>query len=464
MADFTIYGATVADDMFDEDSVYNINIKNGVIASLYQVPDKPEIPDAGGVDGRGLVLFPGLIDPHIHFNEPGRTDWEGLETGTAALAKGGVTSFFDMPLNSSPVTTTVEAFDEKRRLMDEKSRVNGYLWGGLVPKNLNNLEALAERGVIGFKAFMSNSGIDEFQAADDATIYKGMQILSPLGKILAVHAENDTITSVLAADARKAGRVGVRDYLNSRPAIAEIEAIQRLITLAGETGCKLHIVHVSTGRGFELVRQAQALGVDVTCETCPHYLVLTDEDVERLGAVAKCAPPIRSKDEQNALWSKIADDTFSQADDCLPRIRPTDKGDYSWLYFRDTTLPMIGSDHSPAPMSLKQGDDFFKIWGGIAGCQSTLSLLLTYGYYEKRLTLKQIAKLTSANVAKRFGLNTKGHIQVNSDADLTLVDINSEYTLKAEDLEYKHKISPYVGMTLRGSVVKTWVKGELVYG
>jgi len=431
MTDFTIRGARVIDAQTD--TIADVAIADGRIRAV-----APNLSENASIeiDGRGLILFPGGIDPHVHFNEPGREDWEGLRTGTAALAKGGVTSFFDMPLNSSPVTTTVEAYDDKRRLMDDHASVNSYIWGGLVPGNLGDLAGLAERGVVGFKAFMSNSGIDEFQASDDATLYKGMQTIASLGKILAVHAENDSITSVLAAEARAAGRVGVRDYLNSRPAIAEIEAIQRLIIFAGETGCKLHIVHVSTGCGVELVRQAQVLGVDVTCETCPHYLVLTDEDVERLGAVAKCAPPIRNADEQTALWAKLA----------------------------DGTLPMVGSDHSPAPTSMKQGDDFFAIWGGIAGCQSTLSLLLTYGYYKQRLTLQQIAKLTSCNVAKRFGLSNKGAIQPGMDADMTLVDIDAEYTLKAEDLEYKHKISPYIGMTLRGNIVKTWVKGELVYG
>lgn len=431
MTDFIIRGARVVDATFD--GVADVAITGGKISAV--TPRLSENAQAE-LDADGLVLLPGGIDPHVHFNQPGRTDWEGLETGTAALAKGGVTSFFDMPLNSSPVTTTVAAFDEKRRLMDTYSRVNGYLWGGLVPGNLDELAGLAERGVIGFKAFMSNSGIDEFQAADDATLYTGMQRLAELGKILAVHAENDAITGALAAQARAEGRVGVRDYLNSRPAIAEIEAIQRLILFAGETGCKLHIVHVSTGRGVELVTQAQAQGVDVTCETCPHYLVLTDEDVERLGAVAKCAPPIRDGREQAALWAKLA----------------------------DGSLPMVASDHSPAPMSLKQGDDFFAIWGGIAGCQSTLPLLLTYGYHTGRLSLNQIAAVTSANVAARFGLSGKGAIQVGMDADLTLVDFGSEYTLAAEDLAYKHKISPYVGLKLRGEILKTWANGRLVYG
>lgn len=431
MLDLIIRGARVVDA--DQDRMADVAVTGGTISAV-----APGLTDSAPteVDAGGLILFPGGIDPHVHFNEPGRAGWEGIASGTAALAKGGVTTFFDMPLNSSPVTTTPEAFDQKRALMDAHARVNRYLWSGLIPGNLDQLGALAERGVVGFKAFMSNSGLDEFPAADDGTLYRGMQEIARLGMILAVHAENDGITGALAAEARRAGRVGVRDYLNSRPAIAEIEAIQRLILLASETGCKLHIVHVSTGRGVDLVAQAQAQGVDVSCETCPHYLVLTDADVERLGAVAKCAPPIRDAAEQAALWSKLA----------------------------DGTLPMVVSDHSPAPLDMKQGDDFFAIWGGIAGCQSTLPLLLTYGYHTGKLTLNQVAAVTSSNAAQRFGLTQKGRIAPGMDADFALVDLSAESVLSADDLEYTHKISPYVGLHLRGAVRSTWVNGRQVYG
>jgi allantoinase len=262
-----------------------------------------------------------------------------------------------------------------------------------------------------------------------------MQVLARLGKPLAVHAESDSITGALTGLARKAGRVGVRDYLASRPAIAELEAIQRAIFLAGETGCALHIVHVSTGRGVRMVAEAQRQGVDVSCETCPHYLALTEDDVERLGAVAKCAPPVRSADEQAALWALLA----------------------------DGTLPMVASDHSPAPLSLKQGEDFFAIWGGIAGCQSTLALLLTLGYHTGRLSLSQVAAVTSHNVARRFGLTGKGRILAGYDADLALWDIDHAAVLTPDDLAYRHKLSPYVGMTLRGRVIVTWVGGREVY-
>ncbi len=284
------------------------------------------------INAAGYHMFPGVIDAHVHFNEPGRTDWEGFATGTAALAAGGTTVFFDMPLNSSPPTIDAESFDLKLKAAQANSLVDFALWGGLVPGNLAHLDELAERGVIGFKAFMSNSGIHDFSAVDDLTLYEGMARAAQLGKIVALHAESDQITAALAHRAIVQGRTGIRDYLNSRPVIAELEAIQRAILFAQETGCALHIVHVSSGRGISLVAEARVRGIDVSCETCTHYLVLTEEDVEELGAVAKCAPPLRPQTEQDALWQQL----FAG------------------------NIPMVTSDHSPAPATMKTSPDFFK--------------------------------------------------------------------------------------------------------
>jgi allantoinase len=410
----------------------DVAISDGKIAAV-----AAEIAERGEqeIDASGLHLFPGGIDPHVHFNEPGRADWEGFETGTRALAAGGYTTFFDMPLNSDPPVTAIEELEAKQAVAREKSLVNAYFWGGLIPGNLGELEAMHRAGAIGFKAFMSNSGIAEFPAVDDYTLYKGMETASALGAIVAVHAENDGITGGLSADAIKAGRTGIRDYLSSRPVVAEVEAIQRAIAMAEATGCKLHIVHVSSGRGVEIVTDASARGVDVSCETCPHYLALTDDDVERLGAVAKCAPPIRAKTEQDALWARL------------------ETGE----------IAFIASDHSPAPLDMKQSENFFAVWGGIAGCQSTLSLMLTEGYHKRRLSLSDIAAITSSNVAARFGLNSKGWIRMGRDADLAVVDINAAWTLRTEDLQYRHKISPYVGMEMRGRVLRTIVGGKTVW-
>lgn len=398
-------------------------------------------PDLSGtskeeINAEGLHVFPGVVDAHVHFNEPGRTNWEGFATGTAALAAGGTTSYIEMPLNSSPPTVDARGFDLKLQAAQTQSLVDFALWGGLVPGNLEHLDELAERGVVGFKAFMSNSGIEDFPMSDDLTLYEGMARVAKLGKIVIVHAENDQITSYLARRAIEQGRTGIRDYLTSRPVIAELEAIERAILFASETGCPLHIVHVSSGRGVSLVVEAQARGVNVSCETCPHYLVLTEEDVERLGGVAKCSPPIRSQAEQDALWQQI----FAG------------------------NLPMVVSDHSPAPANMKTDANFFKVWGGISGCQSVLQLMLTEGYDKRHLPLSSIASLTADNIARRFGLSpAKGHLVPDADADLVLVDLQSRHQLQANDLFYRHKHSPYVGMTLRGRIVRTLLRGNTVF-
>ena len=284
-----------------------------------------------------------------------------------------------------------------------------------MPGNLEHLDELADRGVVGYKAFMSNSGIADFPMADDLTLYEGMARVAKLGRIVLVHAENDQITSELARRAITQGRTGVRDYLTSRPVLAELEAIERAILFARETGCPLHIVHVSSGRGVSLVVEAQAQGVNVSCETCPHYLVLTEEDVERMGGVAKCSPPIRSREEQESLWQHIF----------------------------VGTLPMVVSDHSPAPADMKTDTNFFKVWGGISGCQSVLQLLLTEGYDKRHLPLSMIASLTGENIAQRFSLlPSKGRLSLGADADIVLVDLQSHSQLQANDLFYRHQHSP----------------------
>jgi allantoinase len=396
----------------------DLGVLDGAIAAI-----EPSLEGsaARSVDAAGLHVLPGGLDPHVHFNEPGRTHWEGLDSGSAALAAGGFTAFLDMPLNSTPPTTDAAAFDAKLEAARAAAHVDYGLWGGLVPGGLEHMEELAERGVIGFKAFMSHPGTEDYGRADDVTLYEGMAIAARLGRIVAVHAENDALT------ARSLGPTA-RDYFASRPVIAELEAISRAIAFAEETGCALHVVHVSSGRGVALVTEARERGVDVTCETCPHYLFLTEEDVEALGPVAKCAPPIRGAAEQAGLWERL----------------------------RGGELQMVTSDHSPSPPELKDAD-FGAAWGGIAGCQTTLELLL--GALDPETT----ARLTSTGAAERFGIASKGRLEVGADADLALVDLSAGYTLAADDLRYRHRISPYVGRPLKARVVRTLLRGVEPY-
>ena len=387
------------------------------------------------IDAAGLHLFPALVDAHVHFNEPGRTEWEGWVTGSRALAAGGGAVAVEMPLNAAPPTLDGSSFDAKHAAAEAASVVDFAFWGGLTPANLDRLDELAERGVVGFKAFMANSGIPDFQAADDDTLFAGMSTAARLGLPVAVHAENDAIAGGLARRARAEGRTGWRDYARSRPILAETEAIGRAIAVAEATCCALQVVHVSAAAGLALVAEARTRGLDVTAETCPHYLCLTEDDLERLGAVAKCAPPLRSSADVASLWGALA----------------------------AGTVHSIGSDHSPAPPEMKSGTDAFGAWGGIAGIQSTLPLLLTEGHHVRGLPLPALARLVATAPAERLRLAGKGRIAAGMDADLALVALDQTWTLERDHLLDRHRLSPYVGRRLTGAIRQTIIRGRTVY-
>jgi allantoinase len=403
--------------------VADVRIADGVIAEVgVELAGEPAELDAGG-----LWVLPGAVDAHVHVNEPGRTHWEGFATATAACAAGGTTLLADMPLNAVPPTIDAAGFDAKAAALSGQARIDVTLWGGLVPGNLHELPELAARGVVGFKAFMSPSGVAEFPAADDLTLLDGMAAAAAHGLPVAVHAESATLTAGLAA--RATGRT-MRDYLRSRPVVAELEAIARALVLAEETGCALHVVHVSTAAGVELVARARERGVRATCETCPHYLLLDEEDAERIGALAKCAPPLRAPSAPAALAARV----------------------------RAGDVDLIASDHSPAPLELKEGDDLFAVWGGIAGCQTLLRAVLEVCGEDAAL----VSRLTVEGPARLLGLEP-GRLAPGAAADLVLVDGAARAPLEDAELRYRHPHSALVGRPLRGAVRATILRGEVVW-
>jgi allantoinase len=389
------------------------------------------------VEAAGLHVMAGIIDSHVHFNEPGRADWEGFATGSRALAAGGGTAFFDMPLNSLPPVTDAASFALKRAAAERLSVTDFGIWGGLVPGNVEHLGPMRDAGAIGFKAFMCDSGVEEFPAADAATLRTGMKKAASLGMLVAVHAEDERMALKMTAEQHALG-TDVRTWLKSRPVELELAAIRMAVELAGETGCALHIVHVSSPEGVELALDAKKRGVNVSVETCPHYLLLVDEDVVRLGAPAKCFPPLRPERLRLGLWEEL----------------------------EAGAVDTLGSDHSPAPPDMKRSADFFAIWGGISGCQHGFEAVLSEALARRpaSVALPHFSSLLSANVARRFRIDrTKGRLAEGLDADLTILDLAGKHLLSNADLLYRHRQGPYDGRTSRVRVVRTVVRGQTLY-
>ncbi len=408
-------------------------VANGLIAQV--VVGTPSIEATAVLDLQGKWVLPGLVDAHVHCNEPGLERWERYRTVTRAAAAGGVTTILDMPLNSTPPTINMHELARKRSAVQGEAVVDYAHWGGLVDNNLADLPSLHEAGVIGFKAFMTHS--PDFPRVDDDLIYAGMEAIRELGNLVAIHSENEYVTTWLARKLQAAGRRDLAAWPESRPPFQELEAIQRALYWAGVTGVQFHVVHVSIAEGIHAAAQAKRAGVNVSVETCPQYLLLDLEDYARIGPRAKCAPPIRSRDHVEALWACVL----------------------------EGLVDTIGSDHSPctAPEKDIGYTDIWQAWGGISGIQTMLPGLLTEGVHKRGLPLPLLTRMVSANPARIFGLYPqKGTILPGSDADLIVVDPDRAWTLAADDLYYRNRHSAFTGFAFRGWVERTFVRGVTV--
>ena len=414
-----------------------IHIADGRIA---RIGDRHDVP-AGipVIDAGALVVLPGLVDTHVHINDPGRADWEGFDTATRAAAAGGVTTVVDMPLNSIPSTTTATALAAKRAAAAGRCAVDVGFWGGVVPGNTFELAALAEAGVLGFKCFLSPSGVDEFEHVGESDLREALPVLASLGLPLLAHAEFPPLLRdpLERNGAQPADPHAYGTWLRSRPPSSEQAAIALLTELAREYGARVHIVHLATGQALPALAAARRDGVRMTVETCPHYLTFAAEDIPDGRPDFKCAPPIRERDEREALWSGLA------------------RGE----------IDLIATDHSPAPPALKKmaEGDFVRAWGGIASLQIALPAVWT-GMAQRGLPIERIAEWMSAAPARLAGLDgRKGAIATGRDADLVIFDPDASFTVDARALYHRHPVTPYDGARLRGRVKTTILRGHVVF-
>ena len=403
------------------------------VGAFEDVPAGVELVEAGE-----SVLMPGLVDSHVHVNEPGRTEWEGFATATRAAAAGGVTCVVDMPLNSIPPTTTRGNFAEKLAAAEGKCRVDVGFWGGVVPGNTGELAPLHEAGVVGFKCFLVPSGVEEFPHVTEEDLRPAMMELARLGAVLIVHAEvpapiEEALAEIEAADGGRA----YRTFLRSRPCAAENEAVALMVRLCRETGARVHVVHHSSAEALPLLREARAEGLPFTSETCPHYLCFAAEEIPDGATEFKCCPPIRGRGNREQLWSALG----------------------------EGLIDMVVSDHSPCPpvMKLREEGDFLRAWGGIASLQLRLPVVWTLAA-ERGFTLEHLARWLSAAPARLAGLDArKGAIAEGFDADFVVWNPEESFTVGPSTIEHRHKLTPYAGRTLRGGVEATYLRGEMVY-
>ena len=403
-------------------------VRDGKIQSVCPPQDVPA--DAPVTDYGNLILMPGLVDIHVHVNEPGRTDWEGFNTATRAAAAGGVTTLVDMPLNSSPVTTTAAALQVKQDAAQGKTWVDVGFHGGLVRGNASDVPFLMDAGVLAIKAFLIDSGLDEFQPAGEPDLRAAMPLLAAHGVPLLVHAE-------LAGGGFPApvSSNSYADYLASRPPQMELRAIELVIRLCRETGCPVHIVHLAAADALPMLAAARAEGLPITVETCPHYLTFNAEDVPDGGIEYKCAPPIRKRENRKRLWQGL----------------------------RDGIIDTIASDHSPCPPDRKPAGDFGAAWGGIASLQLGLPAVWTEAA-RRGFSLCDVAEWMCRRPAQVVGLDkTKGALVPGADADIVVFDPDALWTVDAHKLFHRHKLTPYDKMPLRGAVRTTYLRVTKIY-
>lgn len=392
-------------------------------------------PDAAREDFGELVLLPGLIDSHVHINEPGRTEWEGFRTATEAAAAGGYTMLVDMPLNCIPATTNVAALEAKRQAAHGQCRIDWGAWGGVVPGNHEDLAPLAEAGTLGYKCFLVPSGIEEFRMVTEQDLRAALPHIAQTGLPLLVHAELPEFLGGFSM--RDDDWSSYSTHLRSRPAEAEVAAIQFMLSLCRDYGFRLHIVHLATGLALEMLHSARAEGLPVSVETCPHYLHFEAEQIRDRATQYKCAPPIRSHPNRERLWQGV----------------------------KDGVIEMIVTDHSPCPEIMKRpGEGNFRdAWGGIASLSVALPVIWTEAR-QRGFDLTDIARWMSERPARLAGCHTrKGRIAAGCDADFSVFDPDAEFVVSADRLYHRHPISPYMGETLRGVVKRTYLRGELAF-
>lgn len=396
------------------------------------IPQGAELHDFGDA-----AILPGLVDSHVHINDPGRADWEGFETATCAAAAGGYTFLVDMPLNCLPATTTVAALEAKRAAAQGRCRVDWAAWGGVVHDNQGDIESLAAAGVLGFKCFLVHPGIDGFTMVTEQQLRTALPAVARTGLPLLVHAELpgpiDSATETLAhADWRK-----YSTYLQSRPEEAELAAIRMLLALCREYGFRLHIVHLSASSALPELRAARSQGLQASVETCPHYLHVTAETIEDGATLYKCAPPIRGRKNREQLWQAL----------------------------KDGLIDMVVTDHSPCPPGMKRLDEgnFKNAWGGISSLSVALPLMWTEAS-SRGFTLRDIARWMAVAPSKPAGCQKqKGSIAPGFDADFVIFDPEGEFVVTEDRLHYRHRVSPYLGESLRGVVKATYVRGQQVF-